>query len=159
MLDPNARKYLILIAVQSACAFVILYNIRLAFRLLLDSLGTAVAASPVATLQLVLAALVGQACYWWRQRHVGIPGAFRGLVLGHLFAFAGRIGFIFGGALFSLYYLRHVPELALGYPQLVLQSALLLAILFALYCYTLELERLGAAMQLRALQPKGHGRT
>lgn len=143
---------------QTLCAIVVLYNVRAAFRLLLDNLGTVIATSAGSAVQIVLAALIGQACYWWRQRHVTIPGTYSSLVIGHLFSFAARIGFVFGGALFSLYYLRHVPELDLGYLDLSWRSALLLAILFALYCYTLELERLGNAMQIRAMQPKGDHR-
>ena len=158
MSDGNSRRYLVLFFAQTVCAIVVLYNVRAAFRLLLDNLGTVIATSAGSAVQIVLAALIGQVCYWWRQRHVTIPGTYSSLVIGHFFSFAARIGFVFGGALFSLYYLRHVPELDLGYLDLSWRSALLLAILFALYCYTLELERLGNAMQIRAMQPKSDHR-
>lgn len=158
MSDGNSRRYLVLLLVQTLCAIVVLYNVRAAFRLLLDSLGTVIATSASSAVQIVLAALIGQACYWWRLRHVTIPAAYSGLVIGHLVSFAARIGFIFGGALFSLYYLRHVPELDLGYLDLSWRGALLIAVIFALYCYTLELERLGNAMQIRAMQAKGDSR-
>ncbi|MGO4735060.1 hypothetical protein AB4099_00840 [Bosea sp. 2KB_26] len=158
MSDRNSRRYLVLLLVQTLCAIVVLSNMRGIFLLLIDNIGTVVTASLGGASQMMLAVVIGQACYWWRLRHVTIPASYRGLVIGHLVSFAARIGFIFGGALFSLYYLRHVPVLDLGYLDLSWRGALLIAVIFALYCYTLELERLGNAMQVRAMQAKGDSR-
>ncbi|MGO4668598.1 hypothetical protein [Bosea sp. 2RAB26] len=158
MSDGNSRRYLILLLAQTLCAIVVLANVRGIFLLLIDNIGTIMTATRGSALQTALAVLIGQACYWWRLRHVTIPATYGGLVIGHFVSFAARIGFIFGGALFSLYYLRHVPELDLGYLDLSWRGALLIAVIFALYCYTLELERLGNAMQIRAMQAKGDSR-
>ncbi|WP_439496736.1 hypothetical protein [Bosea sp. (in: a-proteobacteria)] len=150
MWTGNSRRYLILLLAQTICAAIILYHIQSAFRVLLDSIGRPNSASLSNVIQLACAALAGQACYWWRLRKVAVPNSYRNVFLGHLLAFASRIGFIFGGALFSLYFLRHVPALDLGYLDLSWRGALLIAILFALYCYLLELERLGNAFQERS---------
>jgi hypothetical protein len=150
MWTGNSRRYLILLLAQTVCAAIVLHHIQAFFRLLLDSIGKANAAPIAGVVQLLLAALAGQACYWWRLRKVTVPSSYRNIFLGHLLAFTSRIGFIFGGALFSLYFLRHVPALDLGYLDLSWRGALLIAILFALYCYTLELERLGNAFQGRS---------
>ncbi|MDR6872842.1 hypothetical protein J2Y55_003861 [Bosea sp. BE125] len=89
----------------------------------------------------------GQVFYWRRQRTVAVPSPDKNIVISHFLAFASKIGLIFGGALFSLYFPRHVPEFDLDYLGLSWRGGILIAILFALYCYTLELERLGDALQ------------
>jgi hypothetical protein len=143
----NSRRYAAFLLVQTLCAAAILYNIQSAFRILLENIGTQNPGSLGNAASVGLAVLIGQFCYWQRLRSVNVPSGYQNIVLGHLFSFGSRIGFIFGGALFSLYFLRHVPALDLGYLDLIWRSGMLLAILFALYCYTLELERLGAALQ------------
>jgi hypothetical protein len=68
-------------------------------------------------------------------------------LLSHLFLFSGRLSFIFGGALFSVVFFRHLPELAGSVHVLALsiRGLLLGGALFALFCLSLELERLGHA--------------
>ncbi|MFC5504912.1 hypothetical protein ACFPN9_06530 [Bosea massiliensis] len=144
---PSARRYAILLAVQTLCAAVVLFNIHASFRLLIENIGTPHLSTRLSIVQLLLAAALGQACYWYRLHRVALPPIRRNLPIGHLLAFASRIGFIFGSALFSVYFLRHAPVVDLSTADLVWRGTLLLAILFALYCYTLELERLGAALQ------------
>ncbi|WP_157672267.1 hypothetical protein [Chelatococcus sp. GW1] len=87
-----------------------------------------------------------QAAYWYRLARVEIP-RWRNVVLGHIVGFVGRLSFVFGAALFSLFFLRHTPGLTEGALILVPRIAILLATLFCLYCFTLELERLGNALQ------------
>ncbi|WP_162261823.1 hypothetical protein [Bosea sp. Root381] len=148
MSDRYLRRYAMLLAAQTACASVVLANIHAVFRILIENIGTPNASAPMTVLQILAAAALGQACYWYRLRKVPIPTGYRNIVLGHLLAFASRLGFIFGGALFSLYFLRHAPMLTLAPLDIAWRGALLIAVLFALYCYTLELERLGGALQL-----------
>ncbi len=143
----DLRRYALLLTGQTACAAVMLANIHTAFRILIENLGSPNASTPGSALQLVTAAALGQACYWYRLRHVPVPDSYRNMALGHLLAFSSRLGFIWGGALFSVYFLRHAPALALGPLDIAWRGALLIGILFALYCYTLELERLGSALQ------------
>lgn len=141
--------YTLLLIVQTACALVILFHIHIAFRVLVAHIGEQQMLPTEILIQICLAALLGQFCYWSRLYRLPVPTGFHSLALGHLLAFAARLGAIVGGALASLYFLRHLPELTKlgdGF-SLVWRSGLLLAIVFALYCYTLELERLAAAWQ------------
>ncbi|WP_186417107.1 hypothetical protein [Bosea sp. CS1GBMeth4] len=140
---------MLLLVVQTGCALVIHFHIQAAFRILVERLGERQALPAGILAEVVLAMLLGQICYWTRLRRLPVPKGFRSLVLGHLLAFAARLGAIVGGALASIYFLRHLPELASrGYdPAELWRSGPLLAIVFALYCYTLELERLAAAWQ------------
>jgi hypothetical protein len=80
--------------------------------------------------------LVMQVAYWYRLRRV--PIAFQGpnLILSHLFLFLGRLSFIFGGALFSVVFFRHLPVLDNGADALLMtgRGLLLGGALFALFC-------------------------
>lgn len=141
--------YTLLLIVQTACALVILFHIQTAFRILIERIGQPQTLPSEVLVQVCVAALLGQLCYWTRLYWLPVPQGVRSLALGHLLAFASRLGAIAGGALASIYFLRHLPELAKlgdGF-TLFWRSGLLLAIVFALYCYTLELERLAAAWQ------------
>ena len=62
--------------------------------------------------------------------------------------FLGRLAFIFGGSLFAVVFFRHLPEINESADTwLMLRRGLqLVASLFALFCATLELERLGRAL-------------
>jgi hypothetical protein len=141
--------YTLLLLVQTACALVILFYIHAIFRILVAHIGEQQPLPTGILMQVVLATLLGQLCYWTRLYRLPVPQGFHSLALGHVLAFAARLGAIGGGALASIYFLRHLPELtALGDGfTLLWRSGLLLAIIFAVYCYTLELERLAAAWQ------------
>ncbi|MBR3191894.1 hypothetical protein [Bosea sp. (in: a-proteobacteria)] len=149
MTQRPVLAYTLLLLVQTICALVILFHIHSTFRILVERIGQQQTLPAAILAQVVAAALLGQCCYWLRLYRLPIPKGFRSLVLGHALAFAARLGAIVGGALASIYFLRHLPELtklADGF-TLVWRSGALLAIVFALYCYTLELERLAAAWQ------------
>jgi hypothetical protein len=148
MMNRNLRSYVALMTIQTACGIVLLANIHAAFRLLIEHIGIPNASPPESLLPMLLTAVIGQICYWRRLRKVPIPTGYRNIALGHLLAFASRLGFIFGAALFSAYFLRHAPLLDLDVLDIAWRGAVLIAILFSLYCYTLELERLGGALQL-----------
>lgn len=151
--------YGILLSLQSFCAAFLLYYIHLVFRVVSEKPGELHSLPTIILLQVVAAVVIAQACYWTRLRHLPIPATIHSPVLGHLLAFTGRLTSIFGGALFSIYFLRQLPALE----RLSLDAGLLwrcflvFAILFAIYCYTLELERLGAACQAPR-KPAGPGR-
>jgi hypothetical protein len=94
-------------------------------------------------------AVVGcfQAVYWSRLRWVGVPVFASNALIHHVVLFLSRVSFVFGGAFFSLVSFRHLPALA-GAPDissLLGRGGLLLAILFSLFCYSLEVERIGKA--------------
>jgi hypothetical protein len=146
--SPPVWAYLICLALQSAAALAIIAAIQTAFRTVIDDLGVRHPVSLAEFTMLVGTMCCSQAVYWYRVARIDIP-RWRGLVLGHLVGFASRLSFIFGGALFSVFFLRHAPELGSSEGAIILlpRVAVLLASLFCLYCFTLELERLGNALQ------------
>lgn len=89
-----------------------------------------------------------QVAYWYRLLRVPIPSQRSNTILSHLFLFLGRLTFIFGGSLFAVVFFRHLPEINQSADVwLMLRRGLqLLASLFALFCVTLELERLGRGL-------------
>ncbi|MFC5423871.1 hypothetical protein ACFPOB_30580 [Bosea eneae] len=143
--------YTLLLIVQTVCALVILFHIHTAFRILIERIGQQQTLPTEVLAQVCGAALLGQLCYWTRLYRLPVPHGFHSPVLGHLLAFAARLGAIVGGALASIYFLRHLPELTRLADSFTLtwRSSLLLAIVFAIYCYTVELERLAAAWQAK----------
>ncbi|MCV9936050.1 hypothetical protein OIU35_06715 [Boseaceae bacterium BT-24-1] len=149
MTQRPVLAYTLLLIVQTACALVILFHIHTAFRILVERIGQQQTLPTEILAQVCVAALLGQCCYWTRLYWLPVPQGFRSLVLGHVLAFAARLGAIVGGALASIYFLRHLPELTKLADSFTLfwRSGALLAIVFAVYCYTLELERLAAAWQ------------
>ena len=154
MTQRPVLAYTLLLIVQTVCALVVLFHIHTAFRVLVAHIGEQQTLPTGILTQICTAALLGQICYWTRLYGVPVPQGFRSLPLGHLLAFAARLGAIVGGALASIYFLRHLPELMSIADSFTLawRSSLLLAIVFAIYCYTVELERLAAAWQA---EPKG----
>lgn len=141
--------YGILLLLQTLCAAPLLYYIHAIFRIVTERPGELQSLPSAILAQVVAAIVLGQACYWTRLRHVPLPTGIHSPVLGHVLAFAGRLASIFGGALFSIYFLRQLPlleGLSLG-AGLLWRCGLVFAVLFAIYCYTLELERLGTAWQ------------
>jgi len=141
-------RYLICLGLQSIAAFTILAAIQRAFQTVIDDLGVLHSVSLIEFVLLVAAICSFQAAYWYRFKWIEIP-RWRGVVFGHVAGFASRLSFIFGGALFSVFFLRHAPELSSTEGAMILlpRVAMLLASLFCLYCYTLELERLASVLQ------------
>lgn len=146
---PSIRSYLTFLAFLSVTALAILAAIGWVFRTLIDNLGVLHQAPTMGLGLLIVAICAFQGAYWYRIKNISIP-QWRSIVIGHVLGFTSRLSFIFGGALFSLYFLRHAPELSSseGAGVLVPRVAMLLASLFCLYCYSLELERLANMLQL-----------
>jgi hypothetical protein len=63
-------------------------------------------------------------------------------LLGHLVLFLSRLNFIFAGAMFSAVYLTRFNEIDIALWGFVLLST----VLFSIFCYSPELERLGKAL-------------
>lgn len=154
------RAYLMVLALQSAAALTILAAIQRAFRTVIDNLGVLHHVSSMELALLVAAMCSSQAAYWYRLANIEIP-KWRSVVFGHLLGFASRLSFVFGGALFSVFFLRHAPELGsnAGATILLSRMAILLASLFCLYCFALELERLGNSLQSPAREERVGDRT
>jgi hypothetical protein len=99
--------------------------------------------------------LVTQIAFWYRQSQLPIPFRRPNIFLNHVLLFCGRLGFIFGSALFAVVVFRHLPELDSGIDILlaVKRGVILVASLFALFCSSVEVERLGQAFE-RKIQDK-----
>lgn len=141
--------YLALLAVQSAAASFLFVVVFPLFRQVIDRLGEPQQVSLLVEIKVILGTLVLHCAYWTRYRWVAVPAPFRSALAGHVLQFAGRVSFFFGGALFSALFFRHVPELQALPPfgEGLIKSLLVAWMLFALFCYSLELDRLGKAVE------------
>lgn len=146
---PSVRSYLGCLTFLSVAAFAILFAIGRAFRTVIDSLGVLHSMPLMESILLTGVLCTFQLVYWYRIRNIDLP-EWRSAVFGHLVGFASRLSFTFGGALFSVFFLRHAPDLNSSEGAMILlpRVAVLMISLFCLYCYTLELERLANTLQL-----------
>ncbi|CAN7635250.1 hypothetical protein LJR098_006121 [Rhizobium sp. LjRoot98] len=96
--------------------------------------------------------------HWSRLAWVEIVPPCHNILLAHLFLFASRVTFFFGGALFSAVFFRHFPELEVFPPlwQAVAKALYVVAVLFGLFCVSLELDRLGRAMEEPHVKGRRH---
>lgn len=147
--SPRVAGYLSLLAVQIIGAMLFIWNELPVFNQLLRYPGEQLPYAPYDDLTTIGILLAMQAAYWYRLRRVPIPFQAPKLILSHSLLFLGRLSFIFGGALFSVVFFRHVPALDRGADVLLMigRGLLLGGSLFALFCLALELERLGHALE------------
>jgi hypothetical protein len=140
--------YLALLAVQIIGALFLIATVLPDFRQLAIYPGEQLPYLRGDDFALIVALVIMQAAYWYRLRRVPIPFQGSSVILSHVLLFLGRLSFIFGGALFAVVFFRHVPELDRSVDTLLMarRGGLLAGMLFALFCFTLELERLGAAL-------------
>ena len=82
-----------------------------------------------------------QVGYWVRLHCFPPPRFNRQLVLGHAIQFMGRLSFVFVGGMFGVVFYARFHQLEFS----LWKVSLLMVALFSMFCYTLELERLGKA--------------
>jgi hypothetical protein len=147
--SPRVAAYVSLLALQVTGAIFFIWKELPAFKQLLLSPGVQPPSIPYDDWTTLGALLAMQVAYWYRLRRIPIPFHRSNLILSHLLLFLGRLSFIFGGALFSAVFFRHLPELDHDADVLLMvrRGVLLCGSLFALFCLTLELERLGRALE------------
>jgi len=146
--EKRARFWLLL-AVQTVSVLLLLWSATPIYRTILAAPGQKLEVMPGSPVVIVLSLVAFHGAYWYRLVRVPIVIGRHGMLLSHLAVFLGRLSFIFGGALFALVIYRHLPDLsqAVDPIQLVSRMLAMLAIQFSLFCYTLELERVGTAMR------------
>ena len=88
-----------------------------------------------------VAVILIQSTYWIRLRCFPPLRFKRHLVLGHAIQFLGRLSFVFIGGMFSVVFFTRFEELEFS----IWKVLFLLVVLFSLFCYTLDLDRLGKA--------------
>jgi len=130
----------LLFSAESVGALIILWNgVPIHRRLLLGH--TAQQADPSVFVLGAVAVILIQSAYWIRLRCLPQLQLKRQLVLGHAIQFLGRLSFVFIGGLFGVVFFTRFEELEFS----IWKVLFLLAVLFSLFCYTLDLERLGKA--------------
>jgi len=128
-------------SIQSTGAGIVLWQGLPLYRYLMVGVPEAVPQNPL-TLWALLAVTLFQASFWPARAVPPVVGRTARPFLAHLILFAGRMTFVYVGGLFAVvFYVRHA-ELRFA-PW---RETLLLAVLFSMFCYTLELERIGRAL-------------
>ena len=158
--EPASSKrhtYVLLLVMETLAALVLLTGVIPIYGKILAAPGHPLTKLPESPILLVAALALFQCVYWFRLLRVPLAVRRPNALLSHLTLFVSRLSFVFGTALFVLITVRHIPALQSQaqplppVPILVGRAVGVLAIMFSLYCYSTELERLG-----RALQPTTH---
>jgi hypothetical protein len=146
---PKAVAYLFVLAIQISGAILFVWQQLPEFGQIAVNPGEQLPYDVVSDVTTVVVLAVMQISFWCRLLYIPIPFRRPNMILNHVFLFLGRLSFIFGSALFSIVVFRHLPEL--GRETDILLSArrgvILVGCLFALFCTSLEVERLGQAFE------------
>jgi hypothetical protein len=144
----SAIAYAVLLAAQTVLASLVFMIVIPIFREMISHLGETLDIDAHTFVLIIGAAVVLQCFYWIRFCWVPIVAPFQSVIAEHVLLFVSRASFFFGGALFSMVFFRHVPSLTSFPPfaELCVKLVCLFGSLFALFCYSLELERLARAM-------------
>jgi hypothetical protein len=147
--QPKPAAYLLLLAIQISGAITFVWQQLPEFRQVAVNPGEQLRHDAAADLMTVGVLAVMQISFWYRLLFIPIPFQHRNMILNHVFLFLGRLSFIFGSALFSVVVFRHLPELGRETDILlaIRRGVILAGCLFALFCTSLEVERLGQAFE------------
>ncbi len=137
--------YLFLLATQIVGALILVWHELPVFRQVVLNPGVQPSNEANFELATFAVSLWMQISYWCRLLYIPIPSRRPNIFLNHLFLFLGRLSFIFGSALFSVVVFRHVPELGRETDALLMarRGIVFVGSLFALFCASVEVERLG----------------
>jgi len=146
---PKTALYWLLLAIQIAGAICFVWQELPEFRQIVINPGEQLPKNTRSDLMMAGIFFTMQIAFWVRMLRVPIPFRRPNLFLNHLFLFFGRLAFIFGSALFSVVVFRHLPELDrdTNAVLMVQRGTLFVGCLFALFCTSLEVERLGQAFE------------
>ena len=144
---PKAAIYLFVLAIQICGVIFFVWQQLPSFTRVLLNPGEQLAYDTYSDLLTVGVLSVMQISYWYRLLRIPVPFQRSNVILHHVFLFLGRLSFIFGSALFSVVVFRHLPELdrEVDIRLMLLRGTMLVGALFALFCASLEVERLGQA--------------
>jgi hypothetical protein len=145
------RIYALLLFIETLAALVIVTGVIPIYLAIVAAPGHPLAKLPQSPTLLFAALLLFQCVYWFRLLRVPVAVGGQSLILSHLVLFSARLIFVFGTSLFVLIMLRHIPSIDMqalpNLAVLVARGGGLLVLLFSMYCYSTELERLGAALR------------
>ena len=150
--NNESRKpgiYLLLFALQVSGAIAFIWQTLPEFRQIVVNPGKPLPRDDLSDLIMVGVLLLMQIPFWCRVRLIPIPFRYSSTILQHVFLFLGRLSFIFGSAFFGILVFRHLPELeqSAEFGLTVRRGFILVGCLFALFCTSLEVERLGQAFE------------
>jgi hypothetical protein len=145
----TTAPYLLLLALQISGAVAFIWQTLPEFRHIAINPGEPIPRDDLSEVIMISVLLLMQIPFWCRVRLVPIPFRYPSALLQHVFHFLGRLSFIFGSALFGILVFRHLPELerSTGFALMAARGLILFGCLFALFCTSLELERLGQAFE------------
>ncbi len=138
----NWRWFLVLLGLQAVGAVIIMVNGVPIYRKLLAKVPRP-AADDRSLAVAVLAVILIQAAFWMRRRACPLPTVRQRALAGHLVLFCSRLAFVFATSLFSTIFFARFAELDAS----ALRIAVLLGVLYSMFCFTSELELIGRAMQ------------
>jgi hypothetical protein len=146
---PRTAIYLLLLAIQIFGAIVFVWQQLPEFTQVLTNPGEQLPKDVTSDLMTAGILFIMQVSFWVRLLRIPIPFRRPNVFLNHFFLFLGRLSFIFGSALFSVVVFRHLPELGRDTDFLLMarRGFLFVGCLFALFCTSLEVERLGQAFE------------
>jgi hypothetical protein len=146
---PKAVAYLFVLAIQILGAILFVWQQLPEFGQIVVNPGEQLPYDVVSDVMTVGVLAVMQISFWYRLLFIPIPFRRPNMILNHVLLFLGRLSFIFGGALFSVVAFRHLPELGREADIFLVarRGVILAGCLFALFCTSLELERLGQAFE------------
>jgi hypothetical protein len=145
----KSRTYVLLFAMQTLAILIVILNVIPIYDALISSVGVQLRRLPESPLFLMASVVLFHCAYWFRLLRVPLVINYRSLILSHLVLFVGRLSFIFGTTFFAVIVFRHLPAMV-SIPEPGILAARIvwtLFILFSLYCYATELERIGAALR------------
>jgi len=139
--ESGLGTYFFLFAVQTAGAVIVVVNGVPIYRQIAGDFANHQPEPGILWWAVAAVALI-QIAYWIRVR-LQPPLPQRGhVVIGHLTAFVARLSFILASSTFAVVFFIRFDQLSLP-PHRVL---MVLALLFSIFCWTLELERLARAI-------------
>jgi hypothetical protein len=147
--DQHPKTYLLLLAIQILGALIFIWQQLPEFRQVVINPGEQLPYDVFSDLSAVGVLFVMQISFWYRLLNIPIPFRRPNMILNHVLLFLGRLSFIFGSALFSVVVFRHLPEMGRDTDMLLAtrRGVVFVGCLFALFCSSLEVERLGQAFE------------
>jgi hypothetical protein len=137
----GASRYLFLFAIQTIGAAVLFWYAAPLFRQVLLDPGSHVA-RPENLVWSLSAITLMQAGYWIRHRLRPALPQFRNALVGYIVLFVARMSFVLATSVFGFVFIVRRPELQIPMSRYFV----VIIALFALFCYTQELEQLGRAL-------------
>jgi cation transport ATPase len=134
--------YVALMAIQTTGAVVILWNVLPIYRQIVADASKHAPQPETLVWSAVAVAMIQSAFWLGRRLHPRLPQG-RYLLTGQLVLFFARLCFVLATSTFSVVFVTRPHQLTLP----PLRVVMLLAVLFSIFCYTQELERLGRSLQ------------